>query len=62
MQKSHPVPALEAKRLEALRKCKILDSDEGEWHPLERYMKSHSEASFTHGICPDCREKLYPGI
>ena len=42
--------------------CKKFRSDEGDWQSLERYIAEHTEALITHGICPDCREKVYaPG-
>ncbi|RKX77150.1 MAG: hypothetical protein DRP87_09950 [Spirochaetes bacterium] len=41
--------------------CKKIRDDEGYWHSVEAYMEDHSEAQFTHGICPDCMKKLYPG-
>jgi hypothetical protein len=40
--------------------CKKIKDDEGYWIQIEGYIKNHSEAEFTHGICPDCVEKLYP--
>ncbi|MDF3128437.1 GAF domain-containing protein [Kiritimatiellaeota bacterium B1221] len=42
--------------------CKYIRNDDGEWKQLESYISEYSEAHFTHGICPDCQEKLYPGI
>jgi hypothetical protein len=39
--------------------CKKIRNDEGYWEILEGYIVSHSEATFTHGICPDCYEELY---
>jgi len=39
--------------------CKSIRSDSGEWEKLERYISEHSEAEFSHGICPSCTEKLY---
>ena len=42
--------------------CKKIRNDRGYWENLERYLQSHSEAKFTHGLCPECGEKLYPGI
>jgi len=42
--------------------CKKIRDDQGYWTQLESYIHKHSEAKFTHGICPDCIEKLYPGI
>ena len=40
--------------------CKKIRNDEGYWQSVERYIREHSEAQFTHGICPACAEKLYP--
>lgn len=42
--------------------CKKIRDDAGYWQQVEAYIQSHSEAYFSHGICPECREKLYPGI
>ncbi len=39
--------------------CKKIRDDKGYWNQLEKYLIDHSEAEFTHGICPECREKLY---
>jgi len=39
--------------------CKKIRSDENYWKNIETYIEEHSEASFTHGICPDCVQKLY---
>ncbi len=40
--------------------CKMIRDDEGYWHQVEVYVKEHSEAEFSHGLCPDCAQKLYP--
>lgn len=40
--------------------CKKIRNDEGYWERIETYIREHSDASFTHGICPDCAKKLYP--
>jgi PAS domain S-box-containing protein len=40
--------------------CKRITNERGVWEPLESYLQSHSEAKFTHGLCPDCLRKLYP--
>ncbi|MGE5314267.1 MAG: CHASE domain-containing protein [Acidobacteriota bacterium] len=40
--------------------CKKIRDDRGYWNVLESYLAQHSEAQFTHGICPDCMKKLYP--
>jgi PAS domain S-box-containing protein len=37
--------------------CKKIRNDNGYWEQLELYLKSHSEADFTHGMCPDCATK-----
>lgn len=39
--------------------CKKIRNDKGYWDQLERYIKEHSEAQLTHGICPDCLKKYY---
>jgi ABC-type amino acid transport substrate-binding protein len=39
--------------------CKKIRDDKGYWNRLEAFIEKHSEASFSHGICPDCSEKLY---
>lgn len=41
--------------------CKRIRQDEGYWQSVEQYMAEHTEASFTHGLCPECREHYYPG-
>jgi hypothetical protein len=40
--------------------CKKIRDDGGYWHQVEAYLMAHSEAEFSHGICPDCSKKLYP--
>jgi HAMP domain-containing protein len=40
--------------------CKKIRDDKGYWNQLESYISSHSEAGFSHGICPDCVRVLYP--
>jgi len=42
--------------------CKKIRDDDGFWNQVEVYIRAHSEAEFTHSICPDCAEKLYPGL
>lgn len=39
--------------------CKKIRDDSGYWNQIEKYITEHSEAAFTHSICPDCFEKLY---
>jgi len=40
--------------------CKKIRDDKGYWNQIEQYISEHSEAEFSHGICPDCVKKLYP--
>lgn len=40
--------------------CKKIRDDKGYWEQIEIYIRDHSEAEFTHGICPDCVKTLYP--
>jgi CheY-like chemotaxis protein len=40
--------------------CKKVRDDEGFWSQVETYIADRSEAQFSHGICPECRDELYP--
>lgn len=40
-------------------KCKKVRDDKGYWSQIEGYIESHSEALFSHGLCPDCEKELY---
>ena len=40
--------------------CKNIRDDRGYWNQIETYIQKHSEAEFSHGICPECAHKLYP--
>ncbi len=40
--------------------CKNVRDDQGYWSKIESYIKDHSEAEFSHGICPVCAKKHYP--
>ena len=42
--------------------CKKIRDDKGYWNRVEIYIEEHSEAEFTHDICPDCVKKLYPTL
>jgi PAS domain S-box-containing protein len=42
--------------------CKKVRDDEGYWNQIETYIREHSEAQFSHGICPECARKLYPEL
>ena len=55
------------KEIKALRgflpicaECKKIRDDKGYWTQVEKYISDHSEAEFSHSICPDCAKKLYP--
>ena len=37
--------------------CKRIRKEENRWQQLEVYLSEHSEAEFSHGICPDCLER-----
>ena len=40
--------------------CKRIRDDSGYWEQVEVYIQKHSNADFTHGICPECAGRLYP--
>jgi membrane protein implicated in regulation of membrane protease activity len=40
--------------------CKKIRDDNGYWNQIEAYIQTHSDAEFSHGICPECAKKLYP--
>lgn len=40
--------------------CKKIRNDDGFWEHLETYLRSHTEADFSHGLCPDCAQENYP--
>ena len=40
--------------------CKKIHDDKGYWKKVETYVEEHSDASFTHGICPECLKKVSP--
>ena len=41
--------------------CKKIRDDKGFWEQVETYVQKHTEAKFSHGFCPECVEKYYPG-
>lgn len=43
-------------------KCKKIRNDQGYWTQIEFYISEHSEADFSHGICPECAKKIYGKI
>jgi PAS domain S-box-containing protein len=42
--------------------CKKIRDDQGYWQDVAVYIRDHSEAEFSHGICPDCYVELYPEL
>lgn len=42
--------------------CKKIRDDKGYWEKVEVYIEEHSDAQFSHGICPDCMNTLYPEV
>lgn len=42
--------------------CKKIRDDAGYWNQIEAYISKHSEAEFSHSICPTCMKKLYPDL
>jgi PAS domain S-box-containing protein len=42
--------------------CKKIRDDGGYWQQIESYISEHSQAGFSHGLCPECLEKFYPGF
>jgi hypothetical protein len=40
--------------------CKKIRDDKGYWNQIEAYLQRHSDAEFSHSICPECAKKLYP--
>ena len=40
--------------------CKKIRDDKGYWEQVDHYVAKHTDAKFSHGICPDCTQKLYP--
>jgi AmiR/NasT family two-component response regulator len=41
--------------------CKKIRDDEGYWQDVAVYVRDHTEAEFSHGLCPDCAKELFPG-
>ena len=60
-QALHNVRALKG-LLPICTNCKKIRNDQGYWTEVESYIASHSEADFTHGLCPECIDHLYPDL
>jgi hypothetical protein len=42
--------------------CKKIRNDKGYWQVVEGYISEHTDATFTHGMCPECLKILYPNF
>jgi hypothetical protein len=42
--------------------CKKIRNDQGYWEHIEEYIQTHSQATFTHGLCQECVQTLYPQV
>ena len=42
--------------------CKKIRDDRGYWEEIEEYLDKHTDITFSHGICPACSQRLYPGL
>lgn len=42
--------------------CKKIRDDEGYWNQIEAYIRDHSDAEFSHSLCPDCARNLFGGL
>ena len=42
--------------------CKKIRDDKGYWQQIEAYIREHSEAEFSHSVCPECAKELYPEV
>lgn len=58
--------AARVKRLSGLlpicASCKKIRDDKGYWNRIEAYLCEHSDVEFSHGCCPECARRLYPGV
>jgi hypothetical protein len=42
--------------------CHKIRTDQQSWQRIDLYISEHSEATFTHGLCPECKKKQFPKI
>jgi K+-sensing histidine kinase KdpD len=42
--------------------CKKIRDDQGYWNQIEKYIMQHSDANFTHSVCPECSKEHYPSL
>ncbi|MCB8968605.1 MAG: hypothetical protein H6660_17110 [Ardenticatenaceae bacterium] len=50
------------KLLPICAQCKKIRDDDGNWHQVEVYIREHVDTEFSHGLCPDCVQLLYPQL
>jgi DNA-binding response OmpR family regulator len=42
--------------------CKKIRDDDGIWHDVDKYLTTHAQADFSHGVCPECKRSHYPSL
>ena len=42
--------------------CKKIRDDKGYWNQIEFFIRDHSDANFSHGMCPECATEYFPGV
>jgi hypothetical protein len=42
--------------------CKKVRDDKGYWNDVDAYISEHTPAEISHGLCPECTQKLYPEL
>jgi CheY-like chemotaxis protein len=42
--------------------CRRIRNEEGKWESIEKYVQEHTEADFSHGMCPDCLAEKFPAV
>jgi hypothetical protein len=42
--------------------CKKVCNEQGNWEQMEAYISNHSEAKFSHGLCPDCAKRYFEDL
>ena len=62
LKKAHDEIQILSGMLPICASCKKIRDDKGYWNKIESYIQEHSEAEFSHGMCPDCAKKLYPDL
>jgi DNA-binding response OmpR family regulator len=42
--------------------CRRIRNEDGNWESIEKYVQEHTEADFSHGMCPDCLSEKFPSV